>query len=38
MGNSPDIIHFQTWVSSWSWTWKDQIIKSLVQNGIKTCV
>ena len=22
MGNSPDIIHFETWAWSWSWTWK----------------
>jgi len=22
MGNSPEIIHFETWAWSWSWTWK----------------
>jgi len=22
MGNSPEIIHFETWARSWSWTWK----------------
>jgi len=22
MGNSPEIIHFETWVWSWSWTEK----------------
>jgi len=22
MGNSPVIIHFETWAWSWSWTWK----------------
>jgi len=22
MGNSPEIIHFETWVWSRSWTWK----------------
>jgi len=22
MGNSPEIIHFETWVWSWSWTGK----------------
>jgi len=21
-GNSPEIIHFETWAWSWSWTWK----------------
>jgi len=21
MGNSPFIIHFETWAWSWSWTW-----------------
>jgi len=22
MGNSPEVIHFETWAWSWSWTWK----------------
>jgi len=22
MGNSTEIIHFETWAWSWSWTWK----------------
>jgi len=22
MGNSPEIIHFETWAWSWSWFWK----------------
>jgi len=22
VGNSPEIIHFETWAWSWSWTWK----------------
>jgi len=22
MGNSQEIIHFETWAWSWSWTWK----------------
>jgi len=22
MGNSPEIIHFETWAWSWSWIWK----------------
>jgi len=22
MGNSPEMIHFETWAWSWSWSWK----------------
>jgi len=22
MGNSPEMIHFETWAWSWSWCWK----------------
>jgi len=22
MGNSTEIVHFETWAWSWSWTWK----------------
>jgi len=25
MGNSPEIIIFETWAWSWSWTWKGPV-------------
>jgi len=30
MGNSPEIIHFETWAWSWSWTWEALWTRGLV--------